>query len=745
MSGLNSAALDNLLSTLKDMNRSIRPHPNGLNGTDANNTFTPLHSALSAVTKPYEPPTIKPMDFDSDIAPNATLERILVEGYGAVKHMEDPRPGIPSWSVSRGTMEVETRLGVRSGSYGQHFDTGILEDHFETLLGAASNQTFWQHSIRETVDEISEGKRRRWTYSQPEKEPGRWVPDTTWIQKTMINQANPKSEWNDINSMPYDCRTALSLEKIVAAPFDSTSLTDTQATTLRYKRTHLFKPIKKGLLTQEPAPILDEKFIVDGMCESDTPNAWTFELSRVVTIELAYNQQKTKRLIKSQSCRYEAEFELIAPLRCAGVPAWCHQVLRQLHWLVNTVVLPNVRTVSRNVLDDLSAEKIDLTEEGNLCAYFWKILSAKQTSLNPFVEHGRNNKPPPFPGTLPQACSRRHVIETLSSDTDKFMVVEKTDGIRFWMILEQSGRLLVWERSGTIYRLATAQFEVTHPVWKSMYDSHMFPMVVDGEIVSDIRNSSAGLAYYVFDALVIGGAIPANEPLESRLESVDVFVNFLTSCLNSTGNFPKARLPFKVFAKKYYPLSKIRDLRASIRNELKTGIPEVDDASDWIYLDTINGHIHRNDGLVFVKADIPYYDVTFPQLKWKRTSDQTVDFNYEVFSTSSRSRDCEFHIKTANGGMTTILNDIRKINSDDWARLQRDIRLTQRASSRRGYERDRNGMRVIVEMSYAPNLGYWVYRKLRPEKRMPNSLMTAIDTFERQAEAMHIDELVAHF
>lgn len=727
------------------MNRPARPHPMG---SDANSTFTPLHASLSAVPKPYEAPSQKSMDVDSDIAPNATLERIFVEGYGAVKHMEDPRPGIPSWSVSRGTMEVETRLGVRSGNYGQYFDTGILEDHFETLLETSSSQSFWRHTIRETVDEIYEGKRRRWTYASPsgtvDDGAKTWIADSTWIQKTMINQANPKTEWTDINVMTYDCRTALSLEKIVAAPFVSSTLAETKATTLRYKRTHLFVPLNKG--TQELAAPLDEKYIVDGQCESDTPNAWTFELSRVVTIELAYNQQKTKRLIKAQSCRYEAEFELMAPLRCAGVPAWCYQVLRQLHWLISTVVMPNVRTVSRNVLDDLSAEKIDLNEESNLCAYFWKTLSAKQTSLNPFVEHGRNGKPPPFPGTLPQACSRRHVIDTLASDTDKFMVVEKTDGMRFWMILEQSGRLLIWERSGTIYRLSTAQFEVTHPVWKSMYDAHMFPMVVDGEIVSDIRHSSsAGLAYYVFDALIIGGTIAANESLESRLESVDTFVGFLSSCINSTGNFPRAKLPFKVFAKKYYPLSKVKELRSSIHNELKTGIHEVDDASDWVYVDGINGHIHRNDGLIFVKADIPYYDVSFPQLKWKRTSDQTVDFNYEVYSSSSRSRECEFHIKTANGGMTTILNDIGKINPDDWTRLQRDIRLTQRASSKRGYERDRTNTRVIVEMSYAPNLGYWVYRKLRPEKRMPNSLMTAIDTFERQAEAMHIDELVSHF
>lgn len=175
-----------------------------------------------------------------------------------------------------------------------------------------------------------------------------------------------------------------------------------------------------------------------------------------------------------------------------------------------------------------------------------------------------------FPGPQPVSMERKDLCKLSQFP---YMVAEKTDGMRFLMLIEKGQRYLI-DRAFRVYLTDTEE--------KSNKLS-----ILDGELVQETDGT---WAYYAHDAVVIEGTSIITRNLTERLARIYEFVSTLES----------------VKAKKMVPFEKLEEFLAE----------QVSLAA-----------IHAVDGLILTPIDKPVESGTqYSLFKWKTADQQTMDF-----------------------------------------------------------------------------------------------------------------------
>ena len=172
-----------------------------------------------------------------------------------------------------------------------------------------------------------------------------------------------------------------------------------------------------------------------------------------------------------------------------------------------------------------------------------------------------------FNGAQPVSIERKHFKQLLNN---RYMVCEKTDGIRHFLIREDGDPYMM--------NRALVKTPVNIRIPKNTY--------LDGEYVD-------GNIFYVYDAMMIGGENVCELNLIQRMDKAVELIK----------KTPVIRGGFKMVPKNHVPLSDVG---------------------------TLDPFREGNDGLIFTPVDEPVRYGTHETLfKWKPSEHITVDFMYD--------------------------------------------------------------------------------------------------------------------
>ncbi len=172
-----------------------------------------------------------------------------------------------------------------------------------------------------------------------------------------------------------------------------------------------------------------------------------------------------------------------------------------------------------------------------------------------------------FCGAQPVSIERKHFKQLLQNE---YVVCEKTDGIRHFLIREDTGEPYLMNR-------ACVSTEVSVRIPKNTY--------LDGELV--------GTDFYVYDAMMIDGQDICDLSLTQRMEHAQRLIK----------KIPFVKGKFRLLAKNHIPLKDIG---------------------------TLDPHKPGTDGLIFTPVNEPVRYGTHETLfKWKPPEHITVDFMYD--------------------------------------------------------------------------------------------------------------------
>lgn len=172
-----------------------------------------------------------------------------------------------------------------------------------------------------------------------------------------------------------------------------------------------------------------------------------------------------------------------------------------------------------------------------------------------------------FCGAQPVSIERKHFRQILQNE---YVVCEKTDGIRHFLIREDEGEPYLMNR-------ACVATSVSVRIPKNTY--------LDGELV--------GTDFYVYDAMMIDGQDICDLNLAQRMEHAQKLIK----------KIPVVKGKFRLVAKNHIPLKDIG---------------------------TLDPHKPGTDGLIFTPVNEPVRYGTHETLfKWKPPEHITVDFMYD--------------------------------------------------------------------------------------------------------------------
>jgi hypothetical protein len=209
-----------------------------------------------------------------------------------------------------------------------------------------------------------------------------------------------------------------------------------------------------------------------------------------------------------------------------------------------------------------------------------------------------------FPGPQPVSIERRH-FPLLKKQP--YVVCEKTDGVRYFLIANQDGTFLV--------NRALVQEPVKVRIPKDT--------VLDGELV---KCKNGKIVFIIHDAVRVKGADLDSLPLTERLDEARKIIK---------GIIKTTSAPFELKVKNMVPLDKIRELTA---------------------LDSFE---YETDGLVFTPVMEPIRTGTHETMfKWKPRSRITIDFelkNGKELFVQDRGvpyKEAELHLHNARPDLT---------------------------------------------------------------------------------------------
>lgn len=213
-----------------------------------------------------------------------------------------------------------------------------------------------------------------------------------------------------------------------------------------------------------------------------------------------------------------------------------------------------------------------------------------------------------FPGSQPVSCRRQRLIRL---DPDEYVAFEKTDGVRSLVFFpsdhcaakETMPRLLLINRQNRHYALTC---------WPATSSGQLLSTtacrgtVLDGELVFlERRSGGKQLSFLVFDCLAVRGQRMTTQPFANRHAMVENLMKSLEVVQFPMAPTGSEHKKLELSVKRAWPCQDLGYLLGSV-------IPQLG---------------HQNDGLVITHKRAPYiFGTTDLSIKWKKSSDLTVDF-----------------------------------------------------------------------------------------------------------------------
>lgn len=320
---------------------------------------------------------------------------------------------------------------------------------------------------------------------------------------------------------------------------------------------------------------------------------------------------------------------------------------------------------------------LDLNEPGILI---------KDTLLKTFLKHkckflAKDKRKIGFPGTQPKTFTK----ETFDKNK-KYVVAEKTDGVRYLLLITQNDILNTKQYGHTF--LVTRSFDFygvprMNDIWE--YDIERLLLLnntlMDGELVID---NDKEIVFYLFDVLCLGNTFFGYSNFYERISMCKYFVNYVNSI--DVYNEDDVDIVFKV------------------KNVLDATVENIKDI--WSKRGLLP---HGNDGLIFTERDTKYWNGSSSSvLKWKPLIDATVDFEI--------SADNMYLIARIMG--TPFIYD---------------------------YYNDGLGSTPVMEAKLNTIKDKWEYVRDRPDKVMANDLNTIYNVVDSIDNSINIEELAKMF
>jgi hypothetical protein len=303
---------------------------------------------------------------------------------------------------------------------------------------------------------------------------------------------------------------------------------------------------------------------------------------------------------------------------------------------------------------------------------------------------------------MPVAFSRRHMRLI---QTTEYMVSEKSDGLRYMLLINSSGTYL-FDRN--------FEFSLVHgyDVLTQLFAANEVT-VLDGELVRHQKSSRP--MFLIFDAVVIDGSPVGSKKLNERLDAVRTKVIEPYRAAVEQQRIDESKVPFMLIGKAFHAKKHLGTLFSHVkRNE----------SGDRVYVD--NRRNHKTDGVIFTPVNSPYRPTpAAPILKWKFVDKLSADL--KIMFDARQQKWCLY----CTGDRHTDI-EVRSVefSPEDTARLSDDIR--QRPNSDGTY---------VIECTYDIWAGRWHYASIRADKKQGNNVRTVFDTLEVIAENITEQEL----
>ncbi|EGC30428.1 hypothetical protein DICPUDRAFT_50749 [Dictyostelium purpureum] len=297
-----------------------------------------------------------------------------------------------------------------------------------------------------------------------------------------------------------------------------------------------------------------------------------------------------------------------------------------------------------------------------------------------------------FPGSMPVNFGKKNFYYV---QCNKYYVSEKTDGIRYMLLVDSSGVYLI-DRKFDFYKLN--DYDIIIDIFRK-------GTLLDGEMVRNVNSKTPN--YLVFDVLSINDQIYYDKFLEDRLKVIGSEVVLpIRKKVNSSD------VPFEIMGKSFQPKNKIQDVFKHIKD---------DHNGTRTFID--GRRCHHTDGIIFT-PNTPYRPYTDPTLyKWKYCDKWTIDFKVR-----DRGQKGWFLSCVANDNIEV---DCREVNfsDDDLSKLRKE------------FQRARDQSTVVAECSFQPKTGTWKFHQVRHDKKKGNYISIVMDTMESIAENLSGEEL----
>lgn len=293
----------------------------------------------------------------------------------------------------------------------------------------------------------------------------------------------------------------------------------------------------------------------------------------------------------------------------------------------------------------------------------------------------------PMPHTL-----RRQHARSITAST--YVATDKADGRRaLLVVVAHEGAYLVEHPSLRVRLLRGRAFVDALSTSNAVADGDA-TTVLDGELVDDAVTGA--LVYLAFDATLVDGDTVATAPLASRLAAVERDVMPALAAYTGADCFA-----FAFALKRYFPLEDARAITAFATGATYTS-------------NDVSRHV---DGVIFAPTDAPYISST-PTFKWKSAAHATVDMLYDPRSG-------------------------RLLVATDDARVHATIAVVD-GGERAHISSMVGGVPAIVECRYDTDTSSWRFVRVRSTKTTPNHASTLAHVLASQAEALTLDEVLAH-
>ena len=260
-----------------------------------------------------------------------------------------------------------------------------------------------------------------------------------------------------------------------------------------------------------------------------------------------------------------------------------------------------------------------------------------------------------FPG-LQVINMDREKMDYFTHWPDRFLLCEKSDGVRYLLIKYKNGKYHLVGRNLEFFEIQLNYSEKLPPSRINLFNDWNIEYFLDGELVLDdvdeeneekskiikVNNKSQKLNFLIFDAVVLKGLNIGYLPFKKRLEELRQFNEEYEASkyANTRGKFFIEKFKQDIQNSNFLDLNKLkRDIKASIvganivsndNNKLLITL-YIKDYYTFDNVNKLNELIkllpHHNDGLIINVDDYPYYSGQSCEIfKWKPLEMNTIDF-----------------------------------------------------------------------------------------------------------------------